>query len=85
MTVLADIVSQVERAAGVYDFVTETREGDKKKIQQPLHEQQNWSSQDFFMPLSGPQGVWLHFSNLFSVSYINIFISVIHAFYRPCL
>lgn len=57
MTFLADIVAQVEHAAGVYDFVHETRERDKKNLQQPLHEQQNWSSQDFFVPLNGPRRV----------------------------
>lgn len=49
MTFLADTVAQVKRAAGVYDFVHETQERDKN-IQQPLHDQQNQSFQDFFVP-----------------------------------
>lgn len=49
MTFLADTVAQVKRVTGVYDFVHETQERDKN-IQQPLHDQQNWSFEDFFVP-----------------------------------
>lgn len=52
---LADTVAQVKHASGVY--VHETREGDRKSIQQPLHEQQKWSFQDFFLPIDGLQRI----------------------------
>lgn len=54
---LADTVAQVKHASGVYDYVHETRERHRKSIQQPLHEQQKWFFQDFFLPINGLQRV----------------------------